>query len=679
MIGEFIMKNLKSLISMLLCVVLLLGVMGAGALAAAEDPAEIISAAIDEDQQAAETVTEEPEVSEVENTESEEAQPEPETGKKESKLKSVFRSELYIKANTEARLDNDIKVDLDLIGGTGTLYLPGKVDINQLSYSWDNPDVVLMLGKTEFRSGEAPIAAPGGKVTYKVKNGLAFAYLTLKTMQGSPEVEPMFLNIDESLGTIKAMNGDDTKETRCFGKVLFDGHDVYMSIKGRGNSTWSMPKKPYNMTLHTGDDYDAKQKETLIEGGPKSNKWSLLANYYDNALIRNKIAFDLAKDMGIGLDSQFVDLWMNGEYLGNYMLCLKKDYKKPDKGFILENDHIPDPLEVQFPFPGMHNMPLKHNLLNLEMGDDVEDSGTTPEEIEAWFTERWNTVLDYDSEEYQKYFDLESWAKMFLMFEVSKTYDCYAGNIIMSVKNMAKGDKLVAGPAWDYDIAFGRTLHKFLVGVSEPIQVNAEGWYNDSIGYLITGDKPVTMLQEFGKHASFMREVVRVYNQYKKDFEDLAGDVDTQAAVIKASALMDRDRMGLINLSAEYVVAPNTMKLLGTGKYKLNYRITTGYDDYIYNLKEYCTKRVMWLSDHLAPGVDIVTYHGGRVETGTQVTEDAAVVSDNDTEDVIISEQDQSGTDSSQLVIEEVPIETGAEKDGIIKTIAKKIKELFSK
>ena len=673
------MKNLKSLISMLLCVVLLLGVMGAGALAAAEDPAEIIDAAVNENQLTAEAVTEEAAANVAESAESEEVQAAPETGKKESKLKSVFRSELYIKANEDAKLDNNIKVNLDLVGGTGTLYLPGKVDFNQLSYSWDNPDVVLMMGKTEFRSGEAPIAAPGEKVTYKVKNGLAFAYLTVKTMQGSPDVEPMYLNIDESLGTIKAMNGDDDHETSCYGNVLFGDKNKSMSIKGRGNSTWSMPKKPYNMTIYKDDTYNKKDSVKFIQNGVKSKKWTLLANYFDNALIRNKIAFDLAKAMKIGLDSQFVDLWMNGEYLGNYLLCQKKDFQKPDDGFILENDHIPDPLEVQFPFPGMHNMPLKHNLLNIDMGDNVEESGTTPEEIEAWFTERWNTVLDYDSEEYQKYFDLESWAKMFLMFEVSKTYDCYAGNIIMSVDNMAEGSKLVAGPAWDYDIAFGRTLHKFLVGVSEPIQVNAEGWYNDSIGYLVSGDKPVTMLQEFGKHASFMREVVRVYNQYKKDFEDLAEDVDAQAAVIEKSALMDRDLMGLINLSAEYVVAPNTMKLLGSGKYKLNYRITTGFDDYIYNLKEYCTKRVMWLSDHLAPGVDIVTYHGGRVETGTQVTEDAAAVSDSDTEDVIVSEQDQSGSDSSQLVVEEAQPEPAVEKAGLVKTIATKIKALFSK
>lgn len=670
------MRNLKRTISMLMCVVLLLGVMGMTALAA-EDTGAAESEAVN-DLQPAEAAAVATTDSSEDMQDAEEVPTESSTGKKESALKSVFRSELYIKANPDAGLDSDIKVDLDLAGGTGTLYLPGKVYVNALSYSWYNKDVVLMMGDTEFKSGEAPIAAPGEKVTYKVKNGLAIAYLTVKTVQGSPDVEPMYLNIDESLGTIKAMNGDDDHETMCYGKVRFGEKNKDMSIKGRGNSTWSMPKKPYNMTIYKNDKYKEKDKVRFIDGGDKSNKWTLLANYFDNALIRNKVAYDLAQDMGIGLDSQFVDLWMNGEYLGNYLLCQKKDYKHHDNGFVIENDHIPDASEEQFKFPKMHNMPLKHNMINIDdIGDTAAENGVDLNWIEDWFTERWDTVLNYDSEEYQKYFDLESWAKMFLMFEVSKTYDCYAGNIIMYVNDLDNDDVLRAGPAWDYDIAFGRTLHKFLVGVSEPIQVNAEGWYNDSIGYLVSGDKPVTMLQELGKHASFMRKVAEVYNENKQYFEDLANDVDVQAAVVEKSAAMDREKMGLINLSAEYVVAPTTMKLLGTGKYKLNYKITTEWADYIYNLKEYCTKRVMWLSDHLAPGVDIVTYHGGTVSTSVEVTDEPETVPDNDNGDVIVSTGEQEGSDSSQLVIEETTTENG-KKSSLIKTVFSRIRSLFA-
>lgn len=670
------MRNLKRTISMLMCVVLLLGVMGMTALAA-EDTGAAESEAVN-DLQPAEAAAVATTDSSEDMQDAEEVPTESSTGKKESALKSVFRSELYIKANPDAGLDSDIKVDLDLAGGTGTLYLPGKVYVNALSYSWYNKDVVLMMGDTEFKSGEAPIAAPGEKVTYKVKNGLAIAYLTVKTVQGSPDVEPMYLNIDESLGTIKAMNGDDDHETMCYGKVRFGEKNKDMSIKGRGNSTWSMPKKPYNMTIYKNDKYKEKDKVRFIDGGDKSNKWTLLANYFDNALIRNKVAYDLAQDMEIGLDSQFVDLWMNGEYLGNYLLCQKKDYKHHDNGFVIENDHIPDASEEQFKFPKMHNMPLKHNMINIDdIGDTAAENGVDLNWIEDWFTERWDTVLNYDSEEYQKYFDLESWAKMFLMFEVSKTYDCYAGNIIMYVNDLDNDDVLRAGPAWDYDIAFGRTLHKFLVGVSEPIQVNAEGWYNDSIGYLVSGDKPVTMLQELGKHASFMRKVAEVYNENKQYFEDLANDVDVQAAVVEKSAAMDREKMGLINLSAEYVVAPTTMKLLGTGKYKLNYKITTEWADYIYNLKEYCTKRVMWLSDHLAPGVDIVTYHGGTVSTSVEVTDEPETVPDNDNGDVIVSTGEQEGSDSSQLVIEETTTENG-KKSSLIKTVFSRIRSLFA-
>jgi uncharacterized protein YcsI (UPF0317 family) len=130
------------------------------------------------------------------------------------------------------------------------------------------------------------------------------------------------------------------------------------------------------------------------------------------------------------------------------------------------------------------------------------------------------------------------------------------------------------------------------------MQLNAEGWFNDSIGVMAV-DKPVSLLQELGKHASFMREVTRVYNAYLADFEDLPANVDSQREILRASALMNNVLWGTHNLCAEYVVAPNTMSLLGTGKYALNYEVTLNWDSYVNNVKEFVTKRVMWLSDNL--------------------------------------------------------------------------------
>ncbi|MBO4383564.1 MAG: CotH kinase family protein [Clostridia bacterium] len=209
---------------------------------------------------------------------------------------------------------------------------------------------------------------------------------------------------------------------------------------------------------------------------------------------------------------------------------------------------------------------------------------------------------------------MDSWAKMFLMYEVSKTYDCYAGSLLMHRDGLSKSDKYIAGPAWDYDVSFGRTLHKFFVGVAEPVQVTAEGWYVDSIGLMADG-RPISLLQELEKHKSFMRHVAKVYNENRAIFEGVAKNVDVQRAVLKDSALMNNVRWGTQNLNAEYVIAPNTMRAIGTGAYKLNYEYTVSWDAYVNNLREYCSKRVLWMSDHLAPGVEIVTNHGGHVAT----------------------------------------------------------------
>ena len=530
---------------------------------------------------------------------------EAETAAKESNLKTVFNSRLYVEKNEAAGLDGRVDVQLDLLGATGTLYLPGKADASQLCFAWDAEGVTVTKDGVAFESGAAPVPAAGESAIYKISKGYAFAYLTVKTVQGSADVEPMFLELDESMGTIADLNAD--KENVCYGNVRFDGADNPVSIKGRGNSTWAFPKKPYNITLYKKYDYEKKANVEFIDG-VKAKKWSLLANHLDNSLIRNKIAMDLAAGLGIGLKSRFVDIWMNGEYLGNYLMTPKKDLLVKDGGLMLDNDHIPEDSD-QFTIDGMHDMLFKHNRINIEeIGDDLVEAGYGQEQIERYFNEAFAALTKYDTEDYQNYFDIDSWAKMFLMVEVAKTYDCYAGNFLMRRDGIKPENKLIAGPAWDYDIAFGRTLHKFLVWQTEPMQLNAEGWFNDSVGALIV-DKPVSLLQELGKHPSFMRKVAEVYNANHALFEDLAANADRQREIIRASALMNNDLWGTHSLSADYLIAPNTMSLLGTGKYALHYEVTLTWDNYVNNVKEFCTKRVLWLTDHLkteAPAGTIV-------------------------------------------------------------------------
>lgn len=522
-------------------------------------------------------------------------------------LEKLLPKTLYVEKNKPAGLRCEVNAALDFKSLGGILYLPGSADTGKLRLAWTREDVTFSKDGKTYKSGKAPIAEAGKKVTYTVSNGTLSAPLTIRTMKGSPKVDALFFELDESKGSILEMQLDPDSEERAYGTVKVGDHKKkYIRIKTRGNSTSHMPKKPYTITVYDDDTYSDKDKTKLIDG-VKTNKWTLLANYYDNSLIRNKIAEDLASDMGIGLKTKFVDVWMNGIFLGNYLLTPKNDYNCSENGYILEHDN--NDAEDQFRFPGLHELAGDdHNRISIcKVGDEAEKNGVDSASIKKHFLKAWKAARDYDSEDYQNYFDLESWAKMYLMYDVSKTYSCFAGSLFMHRDGTRKNDKLIAGPAWDYDSAFGRTMHKFLSGVDIPTQVNAEGWYIDSIG-IYGAEKPVNILQALGRHPSFMKEVSRVYNEYKWAFEDMTANVDRQQKLLRKSASMNNERWGTNSLSTEYVVAPNTMAAIGTGKYKLNYRVTLTWDDYVYNLREFCQKRTMWLSDHLAPGVKIDTY-----------------------------------------------------------------------
>ena len=93
-------------------------------------------------------------------------------------------------------------------------------------------------------------------------------------------------------------------------KVLYEGAT---EIRGRGNSTWAQPKKPYRLKL---------DKKTDAFGMGKSKHWVLLANYLDESLMRNTLAYNLSGSMGMEqMSTVWVDVIMNGQYVGNYQFC----------------------------------------------------------------------------------------------------------------------------------------------------------------------------------------------------------------------------------------------------------------------------------------------------------------------------------------------------------------------
>ena len=93
-------------------------------------------------------------------------------------------------------------------------------------------------------------------------------------------------------------------------KAMYDGA---ISIKGRGNTTWLWPKKPYRIKL---------DKKTDLFGMGKNKNWVLLANYLDESFMRYDTAAKLSHEFGLTtMDCVWTDVVLNGEYAGNYQLC----------------------------------------------------------------------------------------------------------------------------------------------------------------------------------------------------------------------------------------------------------------------------------------------------------------------------------------------------------------------
>lgn len=222
------------------------------------------------------------------------------------------------------------------------------------------------------------------------------------------------------------------------------------SIKGRGNATWEAWKKSYSLTLT--DQVD-------LMGMGRAQRWILLANAYDPTNLRNKIGYDLAKAAGMAYspDSRWVDLYLNGEYAGVYLLCERNEVHPervniaPDNSFLISREKAERLVSQNYPY--IH---LKHG-----KAYRVHHSSFASQELEEIWMSMENALLSENGidprtgRHWTELIDLDSWVKRYLMDEITANSD--GGNIsqFYYYDGDSPSPKIYAGPVWDLDITFG--------------------------------------------------------------------------------------------------------------------------------------------------------------------------------------------------------------------------------
>lgn len=259
----------------------------------------------------------------------------------------------------------------------------------------------------------------------------------------------------------------ENKENKESGKISIytsvEGIDYsgdLTSIKGRGNNTWDeFEKKPYNIEL---------QNESNLLGMGKASQWVLLANADDHSNLRNKLVYDFSDEIGLEFspDSRWVDLYLNGEYAGLYLLSERNEVHENrvniDKtdGALLSIEQSERLIEKNDPYiytdSGM--------FFRIHYPSITDETVTN--RLTLLFQNIENKLLSEssnDSELWSEYIDLDSFAKRFLVDEIFGNLDgFYASSYFYTIDN-----KIYAGPVWDYDKAMGNDNDK-LWSVTDP-------------------------------------------------------------------------------------------------------------------------------------------------------------------------------------------------------------------
>lgn len=264
-------------------------------------------------------------------------------------------------------------------------------------------------------------------------------------------------------GMRQIMSKND-KHPKSYVSIVSDGgttilEDRAAQMKGRGNGSWTFPKKPFQIK------FDKKQKP--LDATAKAKKWTLINNYGDRTLMRNKIAFEISRVVGMEYTPYctFVDVIYNGEYEGCYQLC---DQVEAKDGRVEVTEMLPEDVDGE-ELSGGYFVEIDA-YADQEISWFRSDRGTpvtikSPDDdviVRAqtqYITNHFNKLeaalysSDFMDEEkgYRRYLDVESFLRYFIVCELDGNQDSFWS---VYMKKDRGDEQFHVGPVWDVDLGF---------------------------------------------------------------------------------------------------------------------------------------------------------------------------------------------------------------------------------
>lgn len=222
----------------------------------------------------------------------------------------------------------------------------------------------------------------------------------------------------------------------------------FEEIKGRGNYTWLLDKKSYSLNFG--------QPVELLSL-PEDSQWVLMASAAEETHLINRMVFEMMREAGIEdvQESTWIDLYLNGEYAGNYLLSqkIKPQEEDLDGGWMVEFDGYWE----EEGKPGFYTEAGERIAIGYPQSEEEGASEEKYEEIARVVQRVEDAILSGDETEEQagllwtELADADSLVKKFILDEISRCPDGWNGSNYCFLRD----GKLYFGPPWDYEFAFG--------------------------------------------------------------------------------------------------------------------------------------------------------------------------------------------------------------------------------
>ena len=332
-------------------------------------------------------------------------------------------------------------------------------------------------------------------------------------------------------------------------------------IKGRGNTTWGMPKRPYRIKLD-------EKAHVFSRWGNKD--WILLANYSDKTLLRNIMAMEISRICGMSWTPMMlsVEVYLNGQYQGVYAFSDHKEIAGHrvnievatetdlEGGYYLE---LEEAMDEPVCFKTVWDTPVMFH-------EPEQPTAAQQKYVKDWFDgyehalEKVQGQHDYS---YRNYIDVPSFINYYIIQEITKNPD---GNVRKSTYlTKEKGKPLEMYHVWDFDITLGNCDYTNFEK-PEGWQMRYVKWYN----------------QMFFDPA-FKKAVVDRWNElYPTLLTQVTAFLDRQHTLMAGAETRNFDRWQILGVK----VWPNY------------YYFPTYEEEYAF-LKEYYEARLAWLNDRI--------------------------------------------------------------------------------